>query len=51
MKKYRAGQRERYLTLEEYARLGAVLASLEQEGTESLFVIAALRLLALTGGG
>jgi integrase len=50
VKKYRSGQRERYLTLEEYARLGAVLESLERENSESFFVIAALRLLVLTGG-
>ncbi|KAI95187.1 integrase [Rhodomicrobium udaipurense JA643] len=49
VKKYRAGQRERYLTLEEYARLGEVLDGLERNEEESPFVIAAVRLLALTG--
>ena len=49
IRKYRENQCERYLTVEEYARLGTVLASLEREGSENLFVIAALRLLALTG--
>ncbi len=49
IKKFRVGRRERYLTVEEFARLGAVLDALEESGEESLYALAAVRLLALTG--
>jgi len=45
--KYRINNRERFLSEEEFARLGSVLTSLEEE--EGAFVIAAVRLLLLTG--
>lgn len=47
--KYKLSKRERYLTAEEYARLGSVLAELEAAGEISLYPAAALRLLMLTG--
>ena len=40
---------ERYLTMEEFARLGDVLAEVERTQTEMPSVIAAIRLLAFTG--
>ena len=49
VKKYRARRVERYLSLEEFTRLGRVLDQLEEEGGEGIFAIAAVRLLALTG--
>lgn len=49
VKKYAAVKRERYLTAEEFARLGAELDRVDDEGEESPFVTAALRLLILTG--
>lgn len=49
VKKYAAVKRERYLTSDEFTRLGAELARVDAEGEESLFVTAALRLLILTG--
>jgi integrase len=47
--KYRQNSMERYLTSEEFARLGKVLDQLERENGEDLYVIAAVRLLLLTG--
>ncbi|SDB08668.1 site-specific integrase [Bauldia litoralis] len=47
VRKYPEIKRERYLSQEELRRLGAVLT--EAEGTESPFVIGAIRLLVLTG--
>ncbi len=47
--KYREEKRERFLTLPELQRLGTVLAGLEADGSESPFIIAAFRLLILTG--
>jgi integrase len=47
--KYRARKVERYLSLEEFARLGRVLDQLAMEGGEGIFVVAAIRLLSLTG--
>ena len=47
--KFREHKRERYLSQHELQNLGAVLASAEREGTETPFVIAAFRLLLLTG--
>lgn len=49
VKKYTAVKRERYLTSDEFTRLGAELARIDAEGEESPFVTAALRLLILTG--
>jgi integrase len=47
--KYREKNRSRYLTQAELMRLGTVLSECEADGTESPFVIAAFRLLILTG--
>ena len=49
VKKYAAVKRERYLTGEEFTRLGAELDRTDDEGEDSPFVTAALRLLILTG--
>jgi integrase len=49
VRKYREDKRERFLTPEELRRLGAVLASVQPDGSESPFVIAAIMLLVLTG--
>jgi integrase len=47
--KYPENRKERYLSTEEFERLANVLAEAEATGAEGLFVIAAIRLLALTG--
>ncbi len=47
--KYRETKRERYLSKAELQRLGEVLADAEQDGSESIYVIAAFKLLILTG--
>lgn len=47
--KFKETKRTRYLTGEELARLGATLANAENEGTEPLSVITAIRLLMFTG--
>ncbi|MCE5974929.1 site-specific integrase [Sinirhodobacter sp. WL0062] len=47
--KYREEKRERYLGQYELQRLGEVLAEAERDGSESIHVIAAFRLLILTG--
>ena len=47
--KYREEKRERYLSESELRRLGQVLTEVEQEGSETPFVVAAFRLLILTG--
>lgn len=47
--KYKLSKRERYLTAEEYGRLGSVVAELEGSGEIGLYPAAALRLLMLTG--
>ncbi|MEM7621128.1 MAG: tyrosine-type recombinase/integrase [Pseudomonadota bacterium] len=49
IKKYRENKRERYLSHEELERLGDVLNEAEETGAENLYVIAAIRLLILTG--
>lgn len=49
IKKFAEVKRQRYLTAEEFARLGAALASTEEASGESLYVVAAIRLLMLTG--
>jgi hypothetical protein len=47
--KYREEKRERFLSASELRRLGETLAQLEANGEETIFVIAAFRLLLLTG--
>ncbi len=47
--KYREEKRERFLSSDEFQRLGATLAQCEREGSESAHVVGAIRLLALTG--
>jgi len=49
VQRYREAQRERFLSVEELKRLGAVLVQAEREGTESRSAVAALRLLMFTG--
>ena len=49
IEKYAERKRERYLSESELARLGKVFADSESVGTESPFVVAALRLLIFTG--
>ena len=49
VKKYPERRRERFLSDEEYRRLGAALRDAEREGFASLAAIAAIRLLMLTG--
>lgn len=47
--KYREEKRERYLSQCELQRLGNVLCEAERDGSESVHVVAAFRLLILTG--
>lgn len=47
--RYREARRERFLSADELARLGAALAELESEGTVSPFALAAVRFLLFTG--
>ena len=49
VEKYREGRRERFLSQAELARLGDALREAEQDKTCSSWIIAAIRLLALTG--
>lgn len=49
LKKFRENKRQRYLSLEEFKRLGQILDQVEQEGSENVYVVAAIRLLLLTG--
>ena len=49
VRKYPERKRERYLTADEMGRLGAVLSEAERDGSEPAPVIAAIRLLMLTG--
>ena len=49
VRKYKERKRERFLTREEYRRLGTVLAAAEADGSVWPHAIAALRLLMLTG--
>ena len=49
VEKYREEKRERFLSAAELARLGDVLAEAERTRTESPSVVAAVRLLVLTG--
>ncbi len=47
--KYPENRRQRFLSEDEFKRLGAVLDQVEEDGTESLYVVSAIRLLLLTG--
>ncbi len=49
IEKYPETARQRYLSAEELKRLGEVLQEAEEQGSESPYVIAAIRLLLLTG--
>ena len=49
VKRFREGRRERFLSDEEYRRLGAVLRDAESTGVVAASAIAAIRLLMLTG--
>ena len=49
VRKYKEGKRERFLTREEYRRLGAALAEAEFDGSAWPPAVSALRLLMLTG--
>lgn len=48
--RFAEARRERFLSADELARLGAVLAEAERSATESPAVVAAVRLLIFTGG-
>ncbi|KEP70532.1 integrase [Thioclava dalianensis] len=47
--KFREQKRERYLTTAELQRLGTTLCAVEAEGSETPYIVAAFRLLILTG--
>lgn len=49
VKKYTEKRRERFLTREELIELGEILETAERDGTETQYVVAAFRLLILTG--
>ena len=49
VEKYKEHKRERFLTEEEFRRLGQVLNEVEAEGSETLSAVTAIRLLMLTG--
>ena len=49
VRKYRTHPRERFLTDEEYCRLGRAVGELEAKGKVSRHAAAAIRLLVLTG--
>lgn len=49
VQKYKEKKRERYLSVEELRRLGQTLDAVLEDGTESIYVVAAFRLLILTG--
>ena len=49
IKHFREERRERFLSDEEYRRLGEILREVEREGSERQSAIAAIRLLMLTG--
>ena len=49
VRKYKERKRERFLTVDEYRRLGAAITEAEAAGTVSVHAVAAFRLLMLTG--
>ena len=49
VKKYTEQKRERFLSPDEFAKLGQVLREVERDGSESPSAVAAIRLLILTG--
>lgn len=49
VQKYKEKKRERFLTDEEFHRLGQVLNEIEPDGSETLAAVTAIRLLMLTG--
>ena len=49
VEKYKEHKRERFLTEDEFRRLGQVLSEVEAEGSEALSAVTAIRLLMLTG--
>ena len=49
VEKYKEHKRERFLTEEEFRRLGQVLSEVEAEGSETLSAVTTIRLLMLTG--
>ena len=49
VERFKENKRERYLSAEELARLGVVLAQAEASGQENQVAVAAIRLLLLTG--
>ena len=49
IEKYKEDRRERYLSADEFARLGDALTSALAENAETPFAVAAIRLLVLTG--
>ena len=49
VKHFKEEQRERFLSDEEYRRLGATLRDIEADSSETAAAIAAIRLLMLTG--
>ena len=49
VKRYREEKRERFLSAEEFARLGRVLDEILQDGSETRSAVVAIRLLMLTG--
>ena len=49
IKRYKEEKRERFLSQDEFARLGTVLDEMERDGSETRSAVAAIRLLMLTG--
>ena len=49
IKRFKENKKERYLSMDEFKALGDLLIQLEADGSESSFVIAALRLYLFTG--
>ncbi len=49
VRRYKETPRERFLSRDEYRRLGRVLAEAEKDGSENPVAVAAIRLLLLTG--
>ena len=49
IKRYPENKKERFLSDAEFRRLGAALAAAESSGDEDVFIVAAIRLLILTG--